>query len=78
MGVRETARGMQAGQFLLTAVIERALALRADPLYLLSNARCAAAVHLYEKAGFVHDAAIMARYGARYARCDVAMRYVGS
>jgi ribosomal protein S18 acetylase RimI-like enzyme len=47
----------------------------ADPLYLLSNRRCAAAVHLYEKLGFQHDAEIMARYGARYERCDVAMRY---
>ena len=39
---------------------------------LLSNAKCAAAVHLYEKAGFRHDAEIM----ARYERCNVAMRYV--
>jgi len=36
---------------------------------------CAAAIHLYEKLGFRHDAGIMADYGARYARCDVAMRY---
>lgn len=43
---------------------------------LLSNAKCAAAVHLYEKAGFRHDADIMARYGARCERCNVAMRYV--
>lgn len=78
MGVRQAARGLQAGAFLLAAVIERALALNADPLYLLSNAKCAAAVHLYEKFGFRHDAGIMAHYGARYARCDVAMRYIGS
>lgn len=77
MGVRETARGRKAGEFLLAAVIERARALGADPLYLLTNTRCAAAIHLYEKLGFQHDAGIMARYGARYARCDVAMRYVG-
>lgn len=75
MGVREAARGLKAGEFLLSAAIARAAALRADPLYLLTNARCAAAIHLYEKAGFRHDAGIMARYGARYARCDVAMRY---
>lgn len=76
MGVRATARGLKAGEFLLQAIIARAMALRAEPLYLLSNARCAAAVHLYEKLGFHHDAGIMARYGARYERCDVAMRYV--
>lgn len=75
MGVRASARGLKAGEFLLAAVIERATAMGADPLYLLSNRRCAAAVHLYEKLGFQHDAEIMARYGARYERCDVAMRY---
>lgn len=75
MGVRESARGLKAGEFLLEAVIARAMQMRAEPLYLLSNAKCAAAIHLYEKLGFVHDTGIMADYGARYARCDVAMRY---
>ena len=75
MGVRETARGKKAGEFLLRAMIERAMSLRADPLYLLTNSRCAPAIHLYQKAGFRHDAGIMARYGTRYERCDVAMRY---
>ena len=74
MGVREDARGTGAGAFLLAALIERGRALGAAPLYLLTNARCQAAVHLYEKAGFQHDAAIMATYGATYERCDVAMR----
>ena len=76
MGVRESARGLKAGEFLLAAAIERAASLNADPLYLLTNAKCAAAIHLYEKLGFRHDADIMATYGALYARCDVAMRYV--
>jgi GNAT superfamily N-acetyltransferase len=75
MGVRESARGMKAGEFLLAAVIERAKSLGADPLYLLTNRKCGPAIHLYEKLGFRHDADIMARYGARYERCDVAMRY---
>jgi DNA-binding MarR family transcriptional regulator/N-acetylglutamate synthase-like GNAT family acetyltransferase len=77
MGVRASARGLKAGEFLLEAVIERAQALGAELLYLLSNKKSAAAVHLYEKLGFVHDAQIMAQYGARYARCNVAMRYEG-
>lgn len=77
MGVRDRARGLKAGEFLLDAAIARAAMLRAELLYLLTNARCAAAVHLYEKRGFVHDPAIMAEYGARYERCDVAMRYDG-
>lgn len=75
MGVRESARGLKAGEFLLAAIVDRARALRADPLYLLTNTACGPAIHLYEKLGFRHDAEILARYGARYARCDVAMRY---
>jgi N-acetylglutamate synthase-like GNAT family acetyltransferase len=75
MGVRSAARGLKAGEFLLAAIIARAQALGAEPLYLLTNARCEAAIHLYEKLGFRHDTQIMADYGARYARCDVAMRH---
>jgi DNA-binding MarR family transcriptional regulator/ribosomal protein S18 acetylase RimI-like enzyme len=75
MGVLEAARGRKAGEYLLKAVIARAEALGAEVLYLLSNKKSAAAIHLYEKLGFVHDAEIMAEYGARYERCDVAMRY---
>lgn len=75
MGVRESARGRKAGEFLLHAVIARAKAMGAQRLYLLSNAKSAAAIHLYEKAGFRHDAEIMAEFGARYERCNVAMLY---
>lgn len=75
MGVREVARGLKAGEFLLAETLKRAEALGAETLYLLTSARCAPAIHLYEKLGFEHDAEIMAEYGARYARCDVAMRY---
>lgn len=77
MGVLEAARGRQAGAFLLIAIIARARALGARTLYLLSNRKSAAAIHLYEKHGFAHDEEIMRRFGAHYARCDVAMRYVG-
>jgi N-acetylglutamate synthase-like GNAT family acetyltransferase len=75
MGVLEAARGRKAGEYLLKAVIARAMAMDAKVLYLLSNKKSAAAIHLYEKAGFVHDARIMAEHGALYERCDVAMRY---
>lgn len=79
MGVLASARGTGAGKALLDALIDVARAGRGvgsgiDTLYLLTNARCKAAIHLYECAGFVHDADIMARYGGGYARCDVAMR----
>jgi DNA-binding MarR family transcriptional regulator/N-acetylglutamate synthase-like GNAT family acetyltransferase len=75
MAVLEAARGAKIGEYLLAATIARAMEKRADPLYLLSNRLAGPAIHLYEKVGFVHDAAVMAEYGARYARCDVAMRY---
>ncbi len=75
MGVRAAARGLKAGEFLLAATIARAFDMGAETLFLLTNRKSAAAIHLYEKLGFVHDAGIMARHGARYARCDVAMRY---
>jgi GNAT superfamily N-acetyltransferase/DNA-binding MarR family transcriptional regulator len=77
MGVRESARGLKAGAFLLNAMIERAHTLGAEHLYLLTNARCEAAIHLYERHGFRHDRDIMENYGKRYERCDVAMRYFG-
>lgn len=75
MGVRASARGLKAGEFLLAAIIDRAKAMRAEDLYLLTNRRCEAAIHLYEKLGFEHDAETMAKYGSRYERSDVAMRY---
>ena len=78
MGVSKAARGRKAGEFLLAATLEHAKAMGvADKLYLLTNAKCAAAIHLYEKLGFQHDAEIMATFGARYERCNVAMSYRG-
>lgn len=75
MGVLERARGRKAGQFLLKAIIARAEELGAKRLYLLSNAKSAVAIHLYEKLGFRHDKKIMQEFGARYARCNIAMLY---
>jgi DNA-binding MarR family transcriptional regulator/N-acetylglutamate synthase-like GNAT family acetyltransferase len=75
MGVLDSARGKKAGEFLLQAIIARAYALGCDRLYLLSNTKSAAAIHLYEKLGFAHDAGIMEEFGKRYERCNVAMLY---
>lgn len=75
MGVKAAARGLKAGEFLLARAIDRAHHMGIDDLYLLTNSKCAAAIHLYEKLGFEHDLEVMAKYGARYKRCDVAMRY---
>lgn len=76
MGVLESARGRKAGEFLLTAILQRAVAMSdVEELFLLTSKKCAAAIHLYEKAGFTHSADIMARFGVMYERCDVAMLY---
>ena len=77
MGVSKSARGKNAGRFLLTATIERAFAMGCDTLFLLTNKKSEAAIHLYEQLGFVHDAGIMEQYGAEYERCNVAMLYKG-
>jgi N-acetylglutamate synthase-like GNAT family acetyltransferase len=75
MGVTPQARGRKVGEFLLAKTLERAASLGMDQVYLLTNQKCAAAIHLYEKLGFVHDAEIMRLFGSRYERCDVAMAY---
>ena len=75
MGVLASARGRKAGEYLLAAMLEHARGMCMTTLYLLTNRRCAAAIHLYEKLGFVHDPAIMERFGRQYQRCDVAMSY---
>ena len=75
MGVLARARGRRAGDLLLQTALARASAMDIETLYLLTNAKCVAAIKLYEKVGFEHDAEIMQKYGAEYERCDVAMRY---
>ncbi|WP_335590812.1 bifunctional helix-turn-helix transcriptional regulator/GNAT family N-acetyltransferase [Hyphomonas oceanitis] len=75
MGVLKSARGRKSGEFLLAKALERARAMEMNSLYLLTNRKCAAAIHLYEKLGFEHDATMLDTYGQRYDRCDVAMSY---
>jgi ribosomal protein S18 acetylase RimI-like enzyme len=78
MGVLKTARGLKVGEQLLLAVITLAKEMQIANLFLLTNHRCEAAIHLYRKNGFKDDAEIMRRYGPLYQRCDVAMRYFPS
>ncbi len=75
MGVTDAARGKKAGEFLLAHVIAQAKDMGARELYLLTSRKCEAAVHLYEKLGFVHCAQVMAKYSATYDRRNVAMAY---
>ena len=78
MGVKSGLRGLKAGEFLLDALIERAATMKPDRLYLLTNKRCEAAIHLYEKSGFEHDAELLEAARHHYDRCDVAMTYSGN
>lgn len=75
MGVSSQARGHKVGETLLKHVLDLAPSIAHKCLFLLTNSRCEAAIHLYEKNGFVHDAGILSKYGHGYQRCDVAMRY---
>ncbi len=77
MGVLEHARGLKVGEQLLDHMLNDLGDFPIDELFLLTNRRCAPAIHLYEKAGFEHDADIMQRYAAHYDRCNVAMKYSG-
>jgi len=75
MGVLKSARGHHAGELLLQSLIAKAKEIKAKKLYLLTNSKCEAAIHLYLKNGFTHDKEIMCSFGCEYGRCNVAMRY---
>ncbi len=77
MGVLAKARGLKIGEHLLHRVLDDCSKLPIETLFLLTSKKCEAAIHLYLKNGFAHDAEIMRRYGAIYARSNVAMRYSG-
>ncbi|MEK7660698.1 MAG: GNAT family N-acetyltransferase [Pseudomonadota bacterium] len=75
MGVRAEARGLKIGETLLVAALEKAKLMGIKRLFLLTNAQQEAAIHLYEKLGFVHSREIMEEFGHEYERCNVAMDY---
>ena len=75
MGVLKKARGLKAGEQLLVHILKLAKQMEIQTLYLLTNKKCEAAIHLYLKFGFRHDEEIMRQYGSLYQRCNVAMRY---
>lgn len=75
MGVSANARGKGAGAFIMKKVLQRARRMNMRELFLLTNSKCEAAVHLYEHVGFKHDDDIMQRFGHRYERCNVTMSF---
>ncbi len=75
MGVRRDLRGLKIGEALLLATIAKAKQMGIERLFLLTNAKQKAAIHLYEKLGWVHSQTIMDEFGHEYERCNVAMDY---
>lgn len=78
MGVLESARGLKAGEVLLKQVLADCKKAEIDTLFLLTNHECEAAIHLYEKNGFIHDNGIKEKFNGMYARSDTFMKYVGA
>ncbi|MBZ6377281.1 MULTISPECIES: bifunctional helix-turn-helix transcriptional regulator/GNAT family N-acetyltransferase [Pacificimonas] len=76
MAVTGAVRGQKIGERLLNEALRRFEDSRFDELYLLTNTDCGPAIRLYEKSGFVHDDGVARRFASRYARANVAMRYV--
>jgi len=77
MGVLESARGLKAGEILLKQVIKDCNTMDMDTLFLLTSSKCEAAIHLYEKNGFVHDQGIKEKFQELYERSDTYMKYIG-
>lgn len=75
MGVDENYRGLGAGRKLLDAAIAEYRRRGGSRLFLESNSRLGRALGMYERAGFVRQAAL--RPGSHYERADVYMVYEG-
>jgi ribosomal protein S18 acetylase RimI-like enzyme len=71
MTVSDAARGQGIGRRLLVFAIALARVLRVRRLYLESNTRAAAAIHLYEELGFCHMPP--PEVASKYARANVFM-----
>jgi N-acetylglutamate synthase-like GNAT family acetyltransferase len=77
MGVLESARGLKAGEILLKQVIQDCNSMDINTLFLLTSSKCEAAIHLYEKNGFVHDESIKEKFKELYESSDTFMKYIG-
>jgi putative acetyltransferase len=71
MTVARSTRGGGVGRRLLQFAIDHARRLGARRLYLESNTKAAAAIHLYEELGFAHLPA--SAHHSKYARADTFM-----
>ena len=72
MAARRDLRGQGIGQAVMDALIVQARAMKADAIWLETNAGLTAAVRLYERSGFRHMGADEL-WPTPYARCNVQM-----
>ena len=72
MAARRDLRGQGIGQAVMDALIVQARAMKADAIWLETNADLTAAVRLYERSGFRHLGADEL-WPTLYARCNVQM-----
>ena len=77
MGVLAKSRGLKAGEILLKQVLIDCKEMDINTLFLLTNSKCEAAIHLYEKNGFVHDQGIKEKFQHLYERSNVFMKFIG-
>ena len=75
MGVDPAVRGVGIGRKLIEAAVSEFERLGGNQLYLETNSRLEAAIHLYERTGFEHQPAI--REGSSYGRANVYMIWRG-
>ena len=76
MGVFQRARDRKVGEPLLLHALEQATTLpQIKRLFLLTSTKCKAAIHLYEKHGWLHDTTMLERFRHVYRRADVGMIY---
>lgn len=73
MAVAPAAQGRGIGRQLIAAAIDRAQALGGARLFLGTNSKLAAAIHLYEEAGFVRITRDRLPVNDYYARADTLM-----
>lgn len=70
MAVSPTARGKGIGEKIILSIIDKAKKIKAKKIFLVSNTKLQAALHLYKKMGFI---TVPLNGYTEYERCDIKM-----